>query len=228
MDGCPPQYKTLIDTLFSAESVFIIETNAVGNLKTFAKQVELLAAQTFADVVYFAEDDYLYRPGLFYKMVELIKKKEADFASCYLHRDIFTHPVHQQEKKIKLFADHVWIKVVSTCLTFITSKETLNKTKDVFLTYAKGNNDCSLWLTLTKKHILNPLSWLRMLGNKECAGILKVAVKKSLWYYFTTKKYSLWVPVPAIGTHLEKGLESPGIDWIKIAGNLETTGNENN
>jgi hypothetical protein len=223
LDGCPPEYSLLIRKLFGSEKFSIIETSSIGNLKTFEKQVEILTTQTDADVVYFAEDDYLYRPGLFHKLYEVILNKEADFASCYAAKDIFTHPIHAHKRNVMFARNYFWIEANSTCLTFITLKSTLEKTKKLFLTYSKGNNDCALWLVLTKKHILNPFAWLRFLGNKECMGILKVAVKRSFIYFFTVRKYSLWIPLPAIGTHLEMGLESPGIDWVKLAGEIENT-----
>jgi hypothetical protein len=223
LDGCPKEYATWIKEEFATEKISFIETDKIGNLKTFEKQIEVLSSQTDSDILYFAEDDYLYRPDLFHKLVEFIKNGEGDFATGYVHNDIFHHPIHDHSIKIKYRYDQFWMQINSTCLSFITSKRVLEQTKNVFLTYTKGNNDCSLWLVLTKTHILNPFSWWRFKGNRECIGILKVAVKRSFKYFFTGKKYSLWVSYPAICTHLEKGLESPGIDWQQLAIQTENT-----
>jgi len=220
LDGCPFEYKTLIRDIFKNDDYIIYETDSIGNLATFKKQIEILTTQNYSEIVYFAEDDYLYQPNLFYKLIDIVKSGNADFATCYAHNDLFTHPIHNHKRKVKYINDHFWMEANSTCLTFITKKSTLIKTQKIFLTYINGNNDCSIWLTLTKKHVLNPNSWFRFFNNKECIGIIKVAVKKSLFYYLTSPKYSLWVSYPAIGTHLEQHTESPGYDWIELANKL--------
>jgi len=221
LDGCPPEYTALLQELFAGEKMVIIDTPSLGNLNTFAKQIEILTKQDDAELVYFAEDDYLYRPGLFKNIYELVRNKEADFASAYLHNDVFTHPIHRHKRMVKYSGGQFWLSANSTCLTFLTSKATLLETKNVFLTYQKGNNDCALWLVLTKTHIFNPFAWLRFMGDKECFGILKMSVKYSFNYYFTTRRYSLWMPYTAICTHLEKGSESPGTDWLAVAKRIE-------
>ena len=135
LDGCPPAYNQLINEIFENKAVEIIETPSVGNLATFKMQIDILSTQEDADVVYFAEDDYLYIPNEFHKMVSLIRdNKKVDFASCYLHSDTFTHPIHQHKKNTIEFAGHKWLSDSSTCLTFMTTKKTLTKTKDLLLT----------------------------------------------------------------------------------------------
>lgn len=219
LDGCPSTYVDLINQIFHNDDFEIIELNSIGNLATFKLQIDLLSEQNYSDVVYFAEDDYLYQPGEFHKMVSLINQKEmVHFASCYLHKDTFTHPIHNHKKETFEFEKHHWLTESSTCLTFITKKETLIATKDIFYTYTKGNNDCAMWLVLTKTFIYNPLKYLYFyFTHRESFNILKVAVKYSFKYFFNFKKYNLVVANPAIGTHLEKDLTSPGIDWENLA-----------
>ncbi len=219
LDGCPQEYKKMVEVLFEAEKKLIIETNFIGNLATFAKQIEILCTQNDAELVYFAEDDYLYMPGVFEKIPAFIMShKDVDFVTCYLHNDIFTHTMHDHERQVKYFNNNLWISCNSTCLTFMTTVETLRRTRQVFLTYCKGNNDCALWLVLTKKHIYDPVIYVKYLfTNRECLGILKRAVKYSFLYFFSLKKYTLWAPYPAIGTHLDSGYQSPGVDWMKVA-----------
>lgn len=221
LDGCPPAYRHMIEGLGVGGKLTFIELPGEGNLATFARQVEILRTQEDADIVYFAEDDYLYVPDQFHKLVDLIRTGRCDFASCYLHRDIFTHPIHDHKRRVMYEADTCWLQVSSTCLTFITSRSTLQQTAKVLLTYSKGNNDCAMWLVLTKTHIWNPWAWIRYLRKPDCAGIMKVAVKRSFLYFFLPRRYSLYVPFPAIGTHLEKGCESPGADWVKLAGEID-------
>ncbi len=224
LDGCPFEYKQLIKSIFPVSDVEIIETDKIGNWATFKKQVEILLAQVDADLVYFAEDDYLYREGEFHKMVQFLKaSNDVDFVSGYVHMDTFTHPIHQHKKEKRSAFNQEWRTDSSTCLTFLTKKKVLEETKNVFLTYSKGNNDCSVWLVLTKTFILNPFAYLRFFfTNKESFNIMKMAVKYSWKYFFSTKKYSLWIPYPAIGTHLEKELVSPNVDWLAISDKINS------
>lgn len=223
LDGCPPSYTAIIEELLPAADTTIIHTPAIGNQLTFRMQVELLLQQNDAPLVYFAEDDYLYLPDAFAKMVALMNTcKEADFVSCYLHPDTFTHPIHRHRKKIIQAAGHQWMSDSSTCLTFLTTKKILQETKDVLLTFSKGNNDCAMWLVLTKTFVLNPFAYLRFFfTHQESFSIMKMAVKYSFRYFFFRRRYRLLVPVPAIGTHLEKDLVSPNIDWQKVSEALQ-------
>jgi hypothetical protein len=222
LDGCPSSYADMIRRICPMEHTTLIETPGIGNLATFRKQIEILSDQSDADLVYFAEDDYLYVPDAFHKMITLIRSKpEVDFVSPYLHPDTFTHPIHQHKKTSMRTEDHSWMSDSSTCLTFLTSKKNLLEIRPVLLTYSKGNNDCAMWLVLTKTFIRNPFAYLRfMLTHAESFSIMKVAVKYSFRYFFNRRRYRLWVPLPAIGTHLEKELVSPDTDWIKISNDI--------
>ncbi len=223
LDGCPPEYEQLINEIFVGEKLTVIHTPRIGNLPTFQKQIDILLGQADAEVVYFAEDDYLYMPGEFKAMKELLATaKDVDFVSGYAANDIFTHPIHKHKRDVRYAAGKFWMTANSTCLTFMTTRTVLAATRKIFQTYVKGNNDCALWLVLTKTHILNPFAYIRYSGNKECFGILKMAVKYS-FRYFLSRKYTLWVPLPAICTHLESGLETPGTDWIGLAENIDSS-----
>ena len=128
LDGCPDTYNELIRDLFHDQSYSIIKTDKIGNLATFAVQADILSKQTDADIVYFAEDDYLYRPGEFKKMVNLMRTgQDVDFLSCYFSPDIYNHPIHQHQRKLKHSSDHLWVSASSTCMTFMTTKRILQK-----------------------------------------------------------------------------------------------------
>ena len=222
LDGCPPQYTEIIEQLFAAEKYTVLAMDKVGNFATFGKQIELLLGQNDSDAVYFAEDDYLYRPGKFVKALEMLKKDDVDFVSTYTHMDVFTHPIHDHPRKTKLVGEELWFTASSTCLTFLTSKKVLEETKKIFYKFVYDNiYDCSLWLIITKEHMLSRKSWNKLGQHDECKRILKKAVKKGSLSYYTTRKYFLWMPLHAIATHLEEGLESPFIDWKKLAGEIE-------
>src|SRR5277367_4796621 len=62
LDDCPPAYAELLKSIFPETPMQLIPLNGEGNGRTFARQIDILTAQTEADLVYFAEDDYLYLP----------------------------------------------------------------------------------------------------------------------------------------------------------------------
>ncbi|MGC4104643.1 hypothetical protein [Ferruginibacter sp.] len=219
LDGCPPEYDQLIATLFK-DNYSIAKTDRIGNGATFAKQIEILLEQDKAEVICFGEDDYIYTPGDFGKAFAFIREKGVDFISGYLPMDVFTHPLHAHKRYTRYSQDRLWLTANSTCLTFMTTVTVLKETRGLFLTYARGNNDCAIWLILTKTHILNPFAYLKFSGDRINFGILKMAVKYSFKYFFTLRKYQLWMPYPAICTHLEKGNESPGTNWIAVSQNV--------
>ena len=74
LDNCPHEYETMIKNYFIAEDVEFIRFNGAGNLKTFGSQIEILLNQKYSEIVFFAEDDYIYRKGTINSAIQLIKK----------------------------------------------------------------------------------------------------------------------------------------------------------
>ncbi|EKE04385.1 MAG: glycosyl transferase family 2 [uncultured bacterium] len=207
LDNCPDSYEELFKKYFTHEELDIIKLRGIGNLETFDLQVKLLSEQNYSESVYFAEDDYFYLPDQFHILLDFLKNNEdVDFISPYDHMDYYTNKLHNHSGSVKIFGGKHWREASSTCMTFLTTKTNLLKTSDVFESYARGNKDNSLWLSLTKYHIFNPVKTL-----------LWSCVRRT-WFHswaqnFFGKRYKLWIPVPAVGTHMESGVVSPNVDW---------------
>lgn len=215
LDACPPSYSALVRSVFNDTDIEIINTDGIGNNATFCKQVEILLAQTKSDRVYFSEDDYIYKEGASMKdcLRFLTDGPNNRFVSLYFPFDVFGHPIHGHRREARFQDGTLWLSINSTCLTFLTTKDTLFKSRKVFATYGKKNNDCAIWLTLTKTHVRDFFSYPKLLRDERTAGILEMAIKHGFLFFFTTPQFELFAPFPAMGTHLEKGNESPGIDW---------------
>lgn len=218
LDGCSPEYQDLFRKYFEADDLVLIPTDSVGNQATFSRQIDILLAQQASDLVYFAEDDYFYLPGQFPRMVEFMRLHEdADFASPFDHLDCYTLDIHRFPKSLRVSANHHWRTAASTCLTFLTRQETLRKCEPVFRTFCRRNDDCSLWLSLTKHSLCSPARFVRYLfGQRMLARI----VAKS-WIYcwqqiLFGKRRRLWIPVPGIATHMDSHALSPTIDWAAL------------
>jgi len=219
LDNCPPAYAELVKSIFPGTPVELIPLAGEGNGPTFIRQVEILSAQTSADLVYFAEDDYLYLPRSLERTVNFMRRHpEADFVTPYDHADFHSKFVHQF-RGAEIFEDHCrWRTVASTCLTFMARREAVAESAAVFKTYNK-NSDLAIWMALTKKRIYNPWSWIRSSGD----GLYFPASHALAWRYawrqiLFGKQRSLWAPVPALITHMENSGLAPGVDWEKIFG----------
>jgi hypothetical protein len=217
LDGCSSEYAEIFRKYFDDQDLVLLDLPAIGNQATFEKQVELLLEQRESELVYFAEDDYFYLPCQFRQMIDfMMADEDVHFVSPYDHFDCYTLDLHRQPKSLKVHGGRHWRTASSTCLTFLTRRETLQKTQAVFRNYKRRSLDCSLWLSLTKNRVFNPFFFGSQLFHEPF--FCKIVLKS--WLYFWPqillgRKWMLWVPIPGIATHLDARAMSPGIDWMK-------------
>jgi hypothetical protein len=219
LDNCPPVYAELFKEIFPNTPMELISLSGEGNGATFRRQVNILSEQTDADLVYFAEDDYLYLPRSLERAVDFMRRHpEVNFASPYYHADFDSKYIHQFRDKEIVENNCRWRMVTSTCLTFVARRQAVAESIAVFNTYNR-NPDLAMWMALTKKRVFNPWSWIRSLGN----GIYFFASHALAWRYawrqiLFGKQQTLWAPTPSLITHMERSGLAPGIDWEKIFG----------
>lgn len=223
LDGCPVEYEKLFQQVFYRHDLEIIDLAGVGNLATFQKQIEILSTQNLSDLVYFAEDDYLYLPNQLEKLVAFARANPACFITPYDHTYYYQYNLYQKEIEIKIFQEHHFRTAFSTCLTFLTSRQTLLQTEAVFQSYCRGNHDASVWFALTKPSVLYSIKLiLHPVVNRLWLSIVLKAWRYSFFQIALGKHWRLWVPIPAVATHLDKPYVAPGVDWkAKIAELLE-------
>ena len=95
-------------------------------------------------------------------------------------------------------------------------KETLTETQRTLLSYAKKNPDAGMWLSLTKEHIFNPWTLLTQPFLFPFRGYSLACAWWFNWeQHLFGRRYTLWVPVPSIGTHMVAGLLAEHEDWQK-------------
>jgi len=215
LDGCPEEYAELFRRSFASRDLVLLPLPGIGNHATFKMQIKILLEQEDSEFVYFAEDDYFYLPDQFRLVLNFLKShKDVDFVTPYDHLDCYTLPLHHQPKWMRVFDHHHWRTAASTCLTFLTRRRTLRATERVFSTYAEGNLDASLWLSLTKIGLFRPIDFIRF---KATSWLLAEIVSRA-WSFgwlqiLFRRRYTLWVPVPGIATHMDIKALSPGFDW---------------
>ncbi len=217
LDNCPPEYKLLFEKYFPNNDVEYIALPHTGNAGTFGMQMDILLSQEYADVVYFAEDDYFYLSGAFRKMLDFIRSDiKPDFVTPFDHLDYYTLKLHKYPYEIIESGGHSWRSASTTCMTFMTSKETLGKSEKIFRSYTKNNYDASLWLALTKIKIFNPIYLLSVISS----GGIFARIFAKMWFHtagqlISGKKYRLYAPKPSLSTHLDNVCLAPDIDWDK-------------
>ncbi len=212
LDGCPPEYEALFRKMFHSNDLEILSLDKIGNFATFSLQIDLLTNQTEASYVYFAEDDYFYFPDALETMIEFMRAhQDVDFVTPYDHPDSYYTSSRFERHLVRPFRDRYWRTASSTCLTFLTSRETLVRTRSIFRTYNRGNWDCSIWLALTQKlELMNiRVHWHNLFRLAVWAQTWKWGYRALLF----GGRYRLWVALPTLATHMESPCLSPLIDW---------------
>ena len=223
LDNCPPPYTDLLKEIFPETTMELVPLGGEGNRATFLRQIDILSTQTDSDLVYFAEDDYLYLPRSLEHMAKFMQRRpEADFATAYDHMDYQTKFIHHFRGAEVVEDGYRWRTVASTCLTFMARRQALAQSASAFKTYNR-NPDLAIWMALTKKRVCNPWSWVRSLGD----GLFFSAAHALAWRYtwrqiFFGKRRTLWAPTSSLITHMEKSGLAPGVDWEKLFGDRKT------
>jgi len=216
LDNCPPAYRALVTSLFADTDLEIIATDKkLGNEGTFLKQIDILCGQTVADLVYFAEDDYLYLPRALETAVAFMRRHpEADFSTPYDHVDYHLKYVHRLLGQEYKEGQCRWRTVASTCLTFMARRQVLFESRSVFASYARKNSDLGLWLALTKTRVVNPWCILRSAGDGLFFPASHVLAWRHAWHNILFgPRRTLWAPMPSLATHLDLNGLAPNVDW---------------
>jgi hypothetical protein len=215
LDNCPKEYEDLFASLWTGDDLVFVRCSGIGNAATFGKQIEILANQNDAEFVYLAEDDFFYLPGRFHLMLDFIRNHpDVDFCSPYDHPDFYNHSFHLHLMRIKAEQGQVWKTANGTVCTFLTRKSTLQRTRSTLLSYARKNTDAGMWLSLTKQHVLNPCDLLTQPFIFPYRGWSLARA----WYFnwrqiLFGQRYTLWIPVPSLATHMVAPFLAPYVDW---------------
>ena len=225
LDGCPPEYQEIFRRYFDDQDLVLLPLDHVGNRAAFGKQIDILLEQEDSDLIYFAEDDYFYRRNQFRRMADFLKaNSDVHFVTPYDHPDCYRLEIHRRRKWIRAFEGQHWRTAASTCLTFMARKQTLRQKEAAFRSYCRRNDDCSLWLSLTKTSIFDPIQSVRFaLREPRFAKLIGKSWLHGWKQILFGDRASLWVPVPGIATHLDINALSPGIDWATL---MEQLANE--
>jgi hypothetical protein len=212
LDGCPPAYEKLFRAHFREQELEVVTLAGAGNQATFRLQVDLLARQDVADLVYFAEDDYFYLPNAMVELVEFARScDDVDFVTPYDHPDRYEDSTWRERALVRSFGGRHWRTSSSTCLTFLASRRALLANRGLFQTFRSGDDDCAIWQAITEKvGLFDP--------RVHAASRLRVKIWLKTWLrgyrrILFGRSYPLWSPLPSVATHLALPCLAPAIDW---------------
>lgn len=223
LDSCDDSYAAFVSGLVPSHSLQIERVDKAGNAKTFLMQMQWLQNQTDAEMVFLAEDDYLYQPGMFGRMMDLIKQcgDNVHFVSPHNHWHYYSNSIHREAGTRLLFENgENWHMPVSTCLTFLTTKKILIETSGVFATYAKGNFDFSIFVSLVRPSIFR-FPPAKLLANSFFLKSLLKAIRHTAGQVYFGRPYVLAVPLVPVATHMQIDELGPGVNWAGLVENFK-------
>jgi hypothetical protein len=218
LDNCPNEYEALFLNYFDEEDLEFIRLDGLGNRATFGLQIESLLNQSYADTLYFAEDDYFFLPNQFVEMINFLQShKDVHFISPYDHPDYYCRDIHKQKYEIRAYGTHHWRTAASTTLSFLTTKHTLAKTKNAFERYSRSLASDYLWVSITKYNVFNPIRTIKYLFFNRIYFLMLARAWLYCWRQMLFgRRWKLWVPMPTIATHMEEKFLAPCINWKEV------------
>lgn len=222
LNGCPPEYDDMVKRVWNSEDLVLVHYPGIPSGTTLNEAACILRDQTDAEIVYFADDDYVYLPGQFHLAVDFLKQNaDADFLALYDHPDLYTTDLHNLPNETREFAGRQWSTCISTTHTFLARRASLIEIRQLYLDIYKSfkktiTPDLAMWMALTKKRVFNPVKFLRWsVTNRYWAASIFLA-----WFYCWRqivfgRRYTLWIPRPSLANHMDAKLPAPSIDWQK-------------
>ncbi len=174
--------------------------NSVGNSESLRFCYKLIDEKDWDsdDVIYFAEDDYLYQDHAFEYLASAIKElPDVDYFTLYDHPDRYTRSDDANWGLSKIFVtiNCHWRTVESTCQTYCVRVSVLKK---------------DLWIH--KLGLLGKIPRGREMFRAS-SGLGK--------YFLKFPKHKIVSPMPSLCTHMETAFMSRCVNWEAIADQLE-------
>ncbi len=208
---CPEPYWDTVKTTFASVPVEFVSMRC-PQTPALHRQFEILASQTDADLVYFAEDDYLYRPDALEAGVEFMRQHpKIDAVSLAYHAEYDRRWLDRLNEPAITFAGRQWRRQIASTHSFMMRRQSLVAALPTFLHHITAG-DLATWLSLTKFRVFNPWAMIRGWGDgKFIPGSIGLS-----WFYhyrqiLTGRKFLLYSPKPTLATHMET--KSAALDW---------------
>lgn len=200
------KYKSLVPDL-----KMINYTEKLGNQQSLIKVFEL--ADTFTqegDILYFCEDDYLYRVNFYENIIDFFKTTANQFENVFFHPtdypDQYTN-ARMRRSYIFKSPDGWYREVDSATFTFACTVKTYRKFSELL-------KDCSLRKKVgygrNKQPIFHPT-------GADDGRFSEIFGHKNVYGYTTFHQAALcFSPLPGTASHMHTGTESLHFNWKKL------------
>ncbi len=222
LDGCPSWRHLFVESFQGVHNttIFFVDTPSIGNEETYAKQLLILSEEKKAHYLYFSEDDYIYHPDAFTAMADFLDEDGVDFVTPLDHPDRYKseshnhaqgpmHRLAKEEIRISRFCH--WRTAENTCMTFMTTRPTMEATRHTLAKYA-GCMDGTMWEGITRRVVFRPwfifraiLPYLLRFKRPYVFYMPLCAWKQHGFRLLTSRRRYLWQPIPTLAVHLAHG-----------------------
>lgn len=208
LDGCPSDYRLLMEDVFRGSEMLLCETPSIGNQRTYDKQVDLLLAEKEAKYVYFAEDDYIYAPEAIKAMLDWMSHDDVDFVTPLDHPGSYIPDNTASQTRIRVSSFRHWREVGTTCLTFMTTREMLRMREKTFRHFSRHGEEGTQWIAFTHEGTHNPLvlfhAFFKLMMRSKChfGHFMPLCAWRHHWVdLLFRRKCRLWSPIPSLAIH---------------------------
>jgi hypothetical protein len=213
LDSCPQDYEIALQVLPSTIVVTTHHYDALGNVGSFEKQLEIACGFDDSTIVLLIEDDYYWTLGGFGALVELIQRTaEPCFATPYNHPDYLNLPVHQEMPG----PNPAWRSGISTTCTFGARAGTI-KTRIRILDQYSILNDFGMWLCITRVGLTPARVFFNRNSTQKSLGVFKDWLKAWLVFVFMglwrVPLTPLYYPLESGATHMDSNFIGLGVRW---------------
>ena len=190
--------SSIMEIMNSSKSE-LIQLGGIGNSSSLRAAHELARTRNWdsSDIIYFAEDDYMYKEEAFAFLLGAASAiKEGHYFTLYDHPDRYTRSddVNNGYSKIYVSPDCHWRTVESTCQTYGVRIKSFKKDQ-----------------------------WIHKLGtslNTPRGREMFRAVQGIGKYFWKFPKHKVISPMPSLCTHMETQLLANNVNWEKVTNSI--------
>ncbi len=175
----------------------VVPLPGLGNSPSYRETIRMATALPADQLVYFAEDDYLYtEEALIALLAAFDELPTVDYVTLYDHLDRYTRTDDSRSgrSRIYLAGGRHWRTVDSTCMTYGARIARLRS--DAWIqrlgTIPRTPRDRTMW---------------RMTQGEK-------------WFFWKLPKRTLIGPVPSLATHMDLNGIAPNVDWDEVAAQI--------
>ena len=215
-------------SLMESNATEMIQLDGVGNARSYRACVALTDARSWSDddIVYFAEDDYLYAPGAFRRLAEAVEQiRDGAYFTLYDHPDYYSMRAHRTFSRIRRHPEHAladvsWRQVRSTCLTYAARVGAIRRDSWVHYLCSRDRTplDYPIWSIVEGAGGFIVPRLLKPAPRPDELGILRRHIGRLVYGHWP--RNPLYACRPGLATHLETTGLSPGRDWAGVAAAL--------